>query len=220
MQCLSRIAKRSLSPPVASRSLSHIATGFQSLHLLHWHWRSLRCIGTAAHSLCLLLGWPEQRFTAGTDYDTCHVDTRSGTFDLMLSTKAVTNLRTNISDRNLWDKALLYRAMGPREWLPVTVVRDVHLHSGHMGVVPDGDNTPPLAQQSPDVYIDPFDEIALEEEAYMQHAAVSSGSDSVSNYLLSELQHREPLRTDLIGVKWIYKPAGAATRHRCQLRST
>ena len=71
-----------------------------------------------------LPGWPQQRFKACDkrmfrDFDTVSVDIKDrGVFELHVNPEAVTNLRANIEDRNLWDKALLARAMGPRPWLP------------------------------------------------------------------------------------------------------
>ena len=47
---------------------------------------------------------------------------------LVMNQDAITNLRTNIDDRDLWDKARLCRAMGHRPWLPFTMVRDVKLN--------------------------------------------------------------------------------------------
>jgi len=72
------------------------------------------------------------------DYDTVNVVVSgSGTFELWINPLAVTNLRTNIEDRNLWDKALLIKAIGQRQWLPLTVVRDVDQHAGLFGILPE-----------------------------------------------------------------------------------
>ena len=94
-------------------------------------------------AVCWLPGWPEQRFKSWDrkmyrDYDTVNVVVSgSGTFELWINPLAVTNLRTNIEDRNLWDKALLIKAIGQRQWLPLTVVRDVDQHAGLFGILPE-----------------------------------------------------------------------------------
>ena len=57
------------------------------------------------------MGW---QFFAHEGYDKVTVDTNGGTFELLLSPETVTNLRTNVDSRNLWDKADLCRAMGAK----------------------------------------------------------------------------------------------------------
>ena len=106
-------------------------------------------------SVCWLPGWPEQEFSANGDYDTVSVDDWS----LMISPEAVTNLRSNISDRNLWDKALLCEAMGPREWLPFTVVRDVRRNGGLFGLGLGPDVSDEVVCEE---HLDPFDKVYVE----------------------------------------------------------
>ena len=115
------------------------------------------------------------------DYDTVLVDVDGfSTFELLLHPSAVTNLRTNISDRNLWNKACLIDALGPRQWLPFTVVRDVGYNSGLFGLLDDADDEyswlsrvrrAPSAE--PD-YLDPFDQVfvqVMEEQGLHGEAA-------------------------------------------------
>ena len=72
---------------------------------------------------CWMPGWKSAEFAPShSGHDTVTVTSKRGVSEIWLTREAVTNLRSNIEDRNLWDKALLSRAMGPRAWLPHTVV--------------------------------------------------------------------------------------------------
>jgi len=92
--------------------------------------------------VCWLPGWPQQRFKGCDkrmfrDFDTVSVEIKErGVFELHVNPDAVTNLRANIEDRNLWDKALLARAMGPKPWLPFQVTDPAAEHCTERSLPP------------------------------------------------------------------------------------
>jgi len=96
-----------------------------------------RTDATAA-SVCWLPGWKTIAFDQCDGYDTVSIFGKKQDLrlKLMMNPDAITNLRTNIEDKDLWDKASLCRAMGHRDWLPFTVVRDVKQNGGFLGLGP------------------------------------------------------------------------------------
>ena len=86
-------------------------------------------------AICWLPGWKKVGFSPSKNpnsprpsNDTVTVTGKFRT-EILIRPDAVTNLRTNIEDRNLWDKAFLCRAMGAREWLPFQFIRDIRRNS-------------------------------------------------------------------------------------------